>query len=788
MLTILSLFFCGMGVCADEYDDAVVNDWRRQEIEADRDIGSVESLRALSKCAREFRDWYEGQDWATDEHLATLDENIAAAVPDHTMGTDVIEQMYVDLRMAMRGAALSNPEIGDQPLVFLKNERFTCQMLHEHLSYYYEAANMNGGGVFLLKHPGKSFETEDLTKSHFPKGVFQTLSLSWDGASVYFAFSDLSKLHDSDAPKLFSCDLSARPYLEKFESEYMQKPEGKFHLYKMNLADGRVTQLTDGPNDDFDPIELPDGSVVFMSTRRGGYGRCHGHWEPLRVHTLHRLDPDGTITCLSWHETNEWCPTVMHDGRILYTRWDYVDRSASRHHGLWTTNPDGTASAILFGNYTYDVNACYQPKPIPDSKKIMFVGGAHHLNMGGTLVILDPSRVRYDPITAEDDLSSIEIVTPEIKLPETEENIKRVCKQYYHSPWPLSEEVWLTAYSHEPLGGMLANNHSCGKTGLYYRDCFGNLELLYSDDSEFSSLFPIPVAARKKPPVVPTALPNHADDFGTFMLSNVYESLMPFPKDRPITELRIFQLLPKGPDYRGNVPPVGYPFAANARLLLGTVPVEKDGSAYFKVPARIPVYFQAVDKSGRAVQSMRSIVYLQPGENRGCIGCHEQALTVQKNSDGQGLALSRTVSEIASGPKHTAPFSYPLFVQPILDRNCVSCHSGEETGAIPPLTGKIDGAFTESYNQLKPYVRWYEWIAHATYRNIVTFPGEGGADISPMTKILSDKNHEKVVLSDEDMRAFYLWLDFNVPFYGVYDSVEQDKQLHGESVLVPTLQ
>ena len=777
------------------YDEAIVEDWILQERDAGREISSKDALAKAVERGRAFSDWAEGEDWVDGDALGKLREKLDDA--ETYLGSDgtPIETInrYLGLRRDIRELAISNPEVSGRPILFLQEERFTWQMLHEFLSYYYQECGMNGGGVYLLKEPGKSFEVESLTEGKFPKGVFETLSLSYDGKTAYFAFADFSKKQPDGTPKTDVRELQKRPYIEDFDANYMQIEDGKFHLFKLSLEDGSVEQITRGSDDDFDPTEAPDGSVIFMSTRRGGFGRCHGHYEPLRAHTLHRLDKDGTVSCISWHETNEWQPTFMNDGRVLYTRWDYVDRNAARHHGLWTTNPDGTNSAILFGNYTFETNACYQAKAIPNSNKIMFVAGAHHLDVGGTLVELDPNKVRYDPETAEDDLSSIEWLTPEIPAPEVERTGNQVCKQYYYSPWPLSEEVWLTAYSHDALGGYLANTTSCGKCGIYYRDRFGNLELLYkNDESEESCLYPIPVAERERPQVLPSALPeldpNDPNPTGTFVLSNVYESLKPFPANRKIKELRVIQLLPKAPDYTGNNPSVGHAGSANARAILGTVPVEEDGSAHFTIPARLPVYFQAIDEEGRAVQSMRSIVYVQPGENRGCVGCHEQTSTALTNENKQNLASLREPSELVPAPEETRPFSYPRYVQPILDKRCVECHDGSENAkGDPVLTGEVEGRYTKSYNQLQPYLRWYEWGGN-THREIATFPGEVGADISPLSDILKDENHKEIGLTDEERRAIYLWEDAMVPFYGVYDRSEQAKQQKGERVEMPALQ
>jgi hypothetical protein len=264
-------------------------------------------------------------------------------------------------------------------------------------------------------------------------------------------------------------------------------------------AGGRgLRRLTSGPDDDFDPFELPDGGIAFMSTRRaGGYGRCNNPWEPLPVYTLHRMGPDGRdLRTLSFHETNEWHPSVLADGRIVYTRWDYVDRSAANFHGLWAANPDGTAPVSLFGNYTDRINACFQAHAVPGSQRIAFIAGAHHADVGGSLVILDPKRVALDPKTGEDRFEAVEMLTPEVCFPEA----PGWPKSFFHSPWPLSEDYFLVAFSFDPLPGMGPGEKRDTRTGLYYFDRFGNLELLYRQPG-ISAVYPIPLTSRPAPPV-----------------------------------------------------------------------------------------------------------------------------------------------------------------------------------------------------------------------------------------------------------------------------------------------
>lgn len=670
--------------------------------------------------------------------------------------------LYHDIRWCTRDLALKNPAVSGQPLLFLKRNRFVCQMLHEYLGYFYDYGKIpGGGGVFVLEEPGRSFKTRDLTGGRLPAGNFTTLALSYDAKTIYFAFAERA----AQKPGFYSVDRRS------------------FHLYALSPGGSQLTQLTRGVEDDFDPCPLPDGGLAFMSSRRGAFCRCNNPWEPIPTYTLHRMRPDGSeIKTLSWHETNEWHPFVLNDGRIAYIRWDYVDRSAANFHGIWVTNPDGSSPASLFGNYTTRINACYQPRSIPGSSRVLFVAGAHHADVGGSLVTVDPARVQLDPKTGEDDFSSLDVLTPEVCFAEA----NGWPKSYFHSPWPLSVDQFLVSFSFDPLPGMSSGEQRDTRTGLYYFDRWGNLELLYRDTAH-SSMYPVPLVARLTPPVIPGTADPQLGDEGEFILGDVRRSLFPMPGNRNIRELRVYQVLPKSDSHIQDDPRIGYAQAESARMFLGSVPVEPDGSAYFRAPARKPLYFQAVDEQGRAVQTMRSITYLQPGERRSCIGCHEgpNAAPAPRIT----LASRRSPSRLQPGPDGTAPMSFPRLVQPVLDRNCVRCHDGTEGDGRSKLSlaGGQTKSFTRSYDNLKKFVRWYEW-GGASIGQIVTRPGHSGADESPLTKILEDKDHAPLNLSDSDRRALYLWLDSNAPFYGTYAKAAHLAQKNGEAVPPPKLQ
>jgi len=739
----------GLADGADDLRAMVEADWSAQEKRRGRKAASPEAIRdALTRAER----LKVGQ-------IAALCRRAAEAA---SLDADGRLALYRAIRWASRERILSHPLLAGRAIVFLQRRRFICQMLHEYVGYYCDYGDTSGGGVYVLPRPGRSLETRDVIAGRLPRGNYTTLSLSYDARTVYFAFAPRAKTK----PGFYS-------------------PQRRYFAVHAVGADGTaLRRLSDGTHDEFDPCPLPDGHIAFMSTRRGGYVRCNNPWEPLPVYTLHRMDADGgNVRTLSFHETNEWHPSVLNDGRIVYSRWDYVDRSAANFHGLWASNPDGTSPVILFGNYTRRISACYQPRAIPGSTRIVFIAGAHHADVGGSLVILDPSAVGLDRTSAGDRFEAIETLSPEIAFPEG----VGWSKGYFHSPWPLSQDRFLVSFGYEKVPGMSSGNNKRDVTGLYYFDRFGNLELLYRR-AGISCTYPVPLWPRPRPPVLAPRRqgPKPAEE-GEFVLTDVRQSHLPLPDGRTIRSLRVFQVLPKSESHIVNQPRIGHANAESARMLLGTVPVEADGSAYFRAPARKPLYFQAVDQAGRAVQSMRSVTYLQPGERRGCIGCHEPPGSVA--GPRRLMALARPASVIRPGPDGSRPFGFPRLVQPVLDRHCVRCHDGKgDHRARPVLTGERAGEFTRSYNSLRPYVRWYEWGGASIAQNI-SRPGQIGVDASRLAKVLAGAKHAKRVrLSAGDRRRLFVWLDGNVPFYGTYSKAERAAQHAGRAVAPPALQ
>lgn len=589
-------------------------------------------------------------------------------------------------------------------------------------------------------------------------GAFYSFDLSYDGKQIVFAYTDCQNSYG------------------------VWNVNTTYHLFKVNVDGSDLTQLTDGNVNDFDPRWLPDGRIVFISERRGGYGRCHQRVVP--TFNLHTMNADGTdIRCISYHETNEWAPCVDNNGMIVYTRWDYVDRGANHPHSAWITTPDGLDARAVTLNYPNSGGDWWKNVPlmqnslraIPNSNKYVGTAAPHHAQNYGPLIVIDPD------VEDDDNLSTITKITPDAKYPESETGT--TTDQKYGTPYPLSEDYFLCVY--DPNANTNGDNK---RYGIYAIDTKGNKTLLYNDPN-FSCYAPMPLRPRTVPNSIPgSTKPTGAAQDGIVSVMNVYDSLLPFPSGTKIKELRIWQVYVKTSTMATD-PVVSYEgtesqwAGRNTRGLLGTVPVEEDGSANFYLPAGKPVFFQAVAQDGTAVQTMRSDTYIVPGQTRLlCQGCHEPAKEAAKNPESVPLALRRPPSKITPDPSQGArPMSFPRLIQPILDKKCISCHNGSQT---PDLRkGNIDSQtkwFT-SYKNLKPYVSLFDVMYPGADWNHVyprTEPGKFGAKASKLYPKLKSGHGD---LTQDELHAFTIWLDSGIaPFFGDYKNI--DAQLRGEQV------
>jgi hypothetical protein len=277
---------------------------------------------------------------------------------------------------------------------------------------------------------------------------------------------------------------------------------------------------------------------------------------------------------------------------------------------------------------------------------------------------------------------------------------------------------------------------------------------------------------------------------------DVYDSVEPWPEDRQLKSLRIVQVFPKSTPQKG-APPIAYNREANARGVIGTVPIEEDGSAHFTIPAGVPVYFQALDQNGLAVQSMRSSAYGMPGETESCQGCHEPRRQAPVTPAQTPLAMQREPSVPKPGPEGSWPMSFPRMVQPVLDRKCVGCHEKKEEA--PPLTGDRGGLWncrSKAYATLGKYA-WCYAANSSGYAGrgrgwgdvtnpVRSIPGKVGSTEAPLYHLLTTGSHkDRVDLTEEEMETFTTWLDCMSPFFGSFNG--QEKQRDG-ALIIPDLQ
>ncbi|MCU0959339.1 MAG: hypothetical protein MUF48_04480 [Pirellulaceae bacterium] len=620
--------------------------------------------------------------------------------------------------------------------------------------------------VFVVRH--QYAPDHHNTETMFQTGEINAEKFQGGGAIRTLDLANGGRLQTLlEVPAGVARDLDVHFSGERIVFSMRRDAQDDYHIYDMAADGTELRQLTFGAGvSDIDPIYLPDGRILFSSTREPKYCMCNRHI----MCNLFTMEADGANIQQIGHSTLfEGHASLLADGRVLYDRWEYVDRNFGDAQGVWVCHPDGANHALYWGNNTNSPGAVLDNRAIPGTDLFIGVFAACHDRPWGALAIVDRQRgldgrvpvVRTWPAAAIDLVGQGNYDTFLSVQPK------------YEDPYPVSDRVFLCAR-------MVGNGE---QMGLYAVELDGGEHLLHA---ELPGCYdPMPLAARPCPPVLAPRT-DLTQAYGVCYVADVYAgSGMERVPRGTVKRLRVvespekrFWTTPAWDGGTGQQAPAMAWDDFNNKRVLGTAPVEADGSAYFQVPADRFVYFQLLDEHGMMVQSMRSGTIVRPGERVGCVGCHEQRLTsVPVQSVGLAMRRAASVLEPWYGPERE--FGYLAEVQPVLDRHCVGCHDyGQEAGQKLNLAGDLGLPFNTSYVQLRK-------------KQLVRVPGAGpaetlppmswGSHASPLVEILRQGHgdpaiDQQVQLDAESFDRVVTWIDLNAPYYPVYASAYRDNR------------
>ncbi len=543
----------------------------------------------------------------------------------------------------------------------------------------------------------------------------------------------------------------------------------RWQIFEMGVDGDGLRQITptDLPDIEFfDSCYLPNGKIAVTSTACYQGLPCEGGSKPMAP--LYLMDGNGeNIRQMTFEQDSDWCPTVLNNGRLMYLRWEYTDTPHYFSRILFHANPDGTEQMEYYGSNSYFPNALFYARPIPEHPTMVVgvVGGHHGISRSGRLLLVDPALGRHESDGMVTEIPRRgEAIEPIIK----DKLVAGVWPQFLH-PYPLSGKYFLVS----------AKLSSTSLWGIYLVDVFNNMTLI--KEAEGSALLePLPLRKVTTPPVIPDRVQLNSKE-ATVFLTDIYrgQGLRDIPRGM-VKNLRLFSYHYAHVKTGGHNS-VGTETSWDIKRILGTVPVEDDGSALFTIPANLPISLQPLDEEGRALQLMRSWIVGMPGETLSCVGCHEA-----QNQSAANMATTasrRPPSAIAPWRGSARPFSFKYEVQPVVDKYCLGCHDGSERpdgAAIPNFTGvgpkRVHYRNDEAYLALHPYVRrpGPESDIH------VLRPMEYHADTSELIQMLK-KGHHNVTLDREAWERLYTWIDLNAPYRGKWApaqwcELDQDKR------------
>lgn len=635
----------------------------------------------------------------------------------------------------------------DAPLLFVKRHSYTD--IHIYDTFY--EWHPDGGGIYLLENPNAPRSKWHMRPVVAPEssdspgiGVYSDPELSYDGTRLLFCFKGSS--------------------------------DGNTSIYEIDLDGKNLRRLTDpGPTcvsyngtrtgqHDVAPAYLPDGRIVFLSTRQSGLVPCNN----TGVAILHVANADGSdIHPISVNFVNEFDPTVLPDGRILFGRWEYVDKNALTIQSLWTCNPDGTQETALYANNMVFPEAILDARPVPNSHLLVGTLAKHNERSRGAIAFLNPRMGKNNP----EALFNLEHPEkPTFDLGQSSD------------PWALNKDTVL--FSGRPKG----SKHN----GIMLMNRTGHRQLLLTNPT-ISLHSPMLVKPRDTPPILPSTTDRSAST-GRFLVQNVYEGLDGV-KQGEVKWLRVVEETSRVSTSNMNGSPYNQTFLVSAALAfsaknyLGVVPVHEDGSAYFEVPAGRALYLQALDKDHRLVQSMRTFIQAAPGTTRSCVGCHEDRSSAPPPFPLLQQVLARPPNRLQPESWGSGHMDYPTMIQPIFDQHCVPCHGGTSgIAAGLDLTGGWTEHFSISYENLvsrrdhqleASLIAGIDCMNGTAHWSSQIFPPRShGSGVAPLAQKLME-NHGGTDLTSTERDLIMAWIDSNGLYHGTWDSTLNGCATHG---------
>ena len=719
----------------------------------------------------------------SDETRATVTRNLARlesirkrlarqvdAAPQDIVGH---RKLWIEARRTARPIVMANPAVDFEQLLFLK--RHSAHSHRNITGSQYPWIHKPGGDIYIKTGLNPGDEVQPVIDGKLPPGHVHGMDLWWDADRVVFGYAA-----QPDWPPALNTALGNDVFLLRAQQE-------PTHIYEIGLDGGNLRQITDHPYwSDLEPSYAPDGRIVFSSDRSGRSSECGKFSADHTVINIYSMDPDGSnIRRLSDNKDIDRYPHSLDNGLIGYTRWEYQERHFFEVHSVWAVRPDGTMADTVFNQHIKAPYGLRDTRSIPGTNKLVSIATGHHTFAYGPVVVIDPGRGANSP-------AGIQSVTPH-SLPQEGPPPGAAVRSggvpdrggLYQTPWAVSESCFLVSYSPAlPASGTQGDNNATG-FAVYLIDVHGNKELIHRD-LIYSSSFPMPLKKRPRPTVLPD-LADETSRSATCLVGDVYRGMEGIQRGT-VKHIRISQRVGWPLDDQigamryipGNAWERHFGFWAWAPVrVIGTVPVEPDGSAHFSVPVDTAVFFQALDERQMEVRRMRSHISFQSGEVRGCLGCHE-ARPKTPAADWSVPLASRRAPSLPTAPAWGAErlLGYEWLIQPIFDRHCVGCHGGRQPdGGIDLASTPNDDGFFRSFATLfgnrKPSSGTQLPLVSVSNRfdgASVSRPMEFGSHQSRLVRVLlDDELHlDEVKLDPDEWIALVTWIDANAPYHDTF--------------------